>query len=370
MREIYLDNAATTAVIPVALKAAENAMQVCYGNAGSVHDKGRQAGALLSECRKTVATAMGVETSCVTFTSGGTESINTALKGAAFKNKHLGKHIITSAVEHDATLNTLRALEQEGFEVTVIAPERDGSVSLDRIVSAIREDTILMSLMGVCNETGAFLPYSQAAAELKRRNPKALFHLDGVQLFCKATMNLKDVDLCSVSAHKIGALKGSGALYIRKGLVIRPLIYGGGQEGGMRSGTEAIPQIAAFAAAAKERSEALAQSIQHYGELKKLLLNTLCESGVPFELNTPEYSSAHIVNISPCKLRSEVLIRILSEKNIYVSGGSACARGKKSHVLSAMKVSPKNIDAALRVSFCPETSKDDVLEFCKAFASL
>ncbi|MBR3865371.1 MAG: cysteine desulfurase [Clostridia bacterium] len=370
MKEIYLDNAATTAVIPEALSAAENAMQVCYGNAGSVHDKGRQAGALLNECRKTVAAAMGVDSGCVTFTSGGTESINTALRGAAFKNKHLGKHIITSAVEHDATLNTLRSLEQEGFEVTVIAPEKDGSVSLEKIVSAIREDTILMSLMGVCNETGAFLPYAEAAAELKKRNSKALFHLDAVQLFCKAEMDLKNVDFCSVSAHKIGALKGSGALYIKKGLVIRPLIYGGGQESGMRSGTEAIPQIAAFAAAAKKRSEALSESIAHYGKLKKLLLDTIKASGVYFELNTPENSSGHIINISPCKLRSEVLIRILSDKGIYVSGGSACARGKKSHVLSAMKVSPKNIDAALRVSFCPETSDADVLAFCDAFAKL
>ena len=178
MREIYLDNAATTAVIDCAMAAAEKAMQICYGNAGSVHGKGRDASALLSECRKTVADTLKVDPSCITFTSGGTESINTALRGGAFKNKHLGKHIITTAVEHDATLNTLRSLEQEGFELTIVSPEKDGSVSLDKLVSAIREDTILMSVMGVCNETGAILPYAEAAAELKRRNSKALFHLD------------------------------------------------------------------------------------------------------------------------------------------------------------------------------------------------
>ena len=370
MKEIYLDNAATTAVIPCALAAAEKAMQICYGNAGSVHGKGREASAILQSSRNIIAKTLGCDAGCITFTSGGTESTNTALRGAAAKNKHLGKHIITTAVEHDATLNTLRFLEQEGFEVTVVPPEKDGSVSLEKVVAAIREDTILMSMMGVCNETGAILPYEDAAAELKRRNSKALFHLDAVQLYCKKEINLKNIDFCSLSAHKIGGLKGSGALYIRKGLTVRPLIYGGGQENGMRSGTEAIPQIAAFAAAAEDRYSRLKESMAHYSSLKNLLLNTLRESGAFFQLNTPENSSGHIINISPCKLRSEVLIRILSDKGIFVSGGSACARGKKSHVLSAMKVSPKNIDAALRVSFCPETSEEDVLAFCNAFSEM
>ena len=370
MREIYLDNAATTVVIPEALAAAQNAMTTCYGNPGSVHAKGRQASALLTASRKAVADAIGCEESCLIFTSGGSESINTALRGAAFKNKHLGKHIITTQIEHDATLNTLRQLEQEGYEVTYVAPQRDGSITLESLTSAMREDTILMSLMGVCNETGAILPVNQAAKALKAINPKALVHMDAVQLFCKREMDLSDIDLCSFSAHKIGALKGSGALYIKKGLKLRPLIYGGNQEGGMRSGTEAMPQIAAFAAAAQKRAGALRDSIAHYDALKKQLLDTLREMGVHFELNSPDDSSSHVVNISLCKLRSEVLIRMLSDKGIFVSGGSACAKGKKSHVLSAMRLSPKNIDAALRISFCPENTSEDVAALCDAIAAL
>ena len=370
MREIYLDNAATTVVIPEALAAAQDAMTTCYGNPGSVHAKGRQAAALLTASRKAVASAIGCEESCLIFTSGGSESINTALRGAAFKNKHLGKHIITTQIEHDATLNTLRQLEQEGYEVTYVAPQKDGSVKLEDITSAMRRDTILMSLMGVCNETGALLPVNAAAKALKNINPKALVHMDAVQLFCKREMDLSDIDLCSFSAHKIGALKGCGALYIKKDLKLRPLIYGGNQEGGMRSGTEALPQIAAFAAAAQKRAGALKESIEHYNSLKKQLLDTLRDMGVRFELNSPENSSSHVVNLSICKLRSEVLIRMLSDKGIYVSGGSACAKGKKSHVLSAMRLSPKNIDAALRISFCPETTAEEVSCFCAALAEL
>lgn len=370
MKEIYLDNAATTCVIPQAMAAAQSAMTLCYGNAGSVHSKGREAAALLLNSRKTLAKAIGCEDSCITFTSGGTESINTALRGAAFKNKHLGKHIITTQIEHDATLNTLRQLEQEGFEVTYVAPQRDGSVTLESLTDVMREDTIVMSLMGVCNETGALLPVNEAAKALKAKNPKALVHMDAVQLFCKRELDLHDIDLCSFSAHKIGALKGSGALYIKKGLKIRPLIYGGNQENGMRSGTEALPQIAAFAAAAQLRAGKLKDSIAHYDRLKKQMLDTLRELKVNFELNSPELSSSHVVNISLCKLRSEVLIRMLSDKGIYVSGGSACARGKKSHVLSAMRVSPGNIDAALRISFCPENTAEDVDVLCDALEKL
>jgi len=367
---IYLDNAATTAVIPQAYVAAQETMTEAFGNPGSVHGKGKQASIILDRARTQVAKALGVEPKCITFTSGGTESINTALCGAAFKNKHLGRHIITTQIEHDATLNTLRRLEQEGFEVSYIAPQKDGGVTLESITDAIRPDTVLMSLMGVCNETGALLPYNDAAKALKTKNPKALVHLDAVQLFCKKEMDLKNIDLCSLSAHKIGALKGSGALYIRQGLSIRPLIVGGGQENGMRSGTEALPQIAAFGAAAQTRAENLKNAENHYKSLKNLLLSTLEEQGVSFELNSPEESSGHVVNISPCLLRSEVLIRMLSDKGIYVSGGSACARGKKSHVLSAMKRSAKNIDSALRISFCPENTEGDVTAFCSALGEI
>ena len=367
---IYLDNAATTAVIPEALNAAEYAMTEAFGNASSVHEMGREAGKLLADSRKTLAELLSVEPQTLFFTSGGTESINTAILGAAYKNKHLGKHIVSTAIEHDATLNTIRELKADGFEVTLIPPQKDGSVLLSDIENAIRPDTVFMSLMGVCNETGALLPYDEAAKTLHAKNPRALFHLDAVQLFCKRPLSLENVDLCSFSGHKIGGLKGSGMLYIRKGLTIRPVFQGGGQESNMRSGTEAIPQIAAFSAAAKKRYAKLPETVERFDKLKSLLLNTLNASGIKYALNSPEVASSHIVNISPCVLRSEVLIRMLSDRGIFVSGGSACSRGKKSHVLTAMKKPADNIDAALRVSFCPENTENDVLAFCKALCEV
>ncbi len=367
---VYLDNAATTRVIPEAVTAAECAMTESFGNASSLHAAGAAARELLEDARHDLAKLLAVPEGSLYFTSGGTESINTALFSSAFKNKHLGKHIVTTAIEHDATLNALRELKAQGFEVTAVPPERDGSVDGQKLLSAIREDTVLMTVMGVCNETGALLPYERAAAALHEKNPKAIFHLDAVQLFCKLPMKLENVDACSFSAHKIGALKGCGALYIRPGLTLRPLLYGGGQEKGMRSGTEAIPQIAAFAAAAKARYARLSENAEHFKRLKDLLLSSLASAGVDFYLNSPEQCSAHIVNFSPKKLRSEVLVRMLSDMGVYVSGGSACSRGKKSHVLTAMKVAPDNVDSALRVSFCPENTEKDVLAFCEALSQI
>lgn len=361
---IYFDNAATTAPIPEAVAAAMAAMGDIFGNPSSLHEEGRKARELLESARNEVALSLGCAPDRVFFTSGGSESINTAIRGAALKNKHLGRRIVSTAIEHDAVLNTLRELKNEGFEVVLIPPERDGTINADRVLEAVTADTALVSMQGINNETGAVLPCAQVAAEYKRICPNGLFHLDGVQNFLKRPMTLENVDLASVSAHKIGGLKGCGALYIKKGLTLRPMIYGGGQEKGMRSGTEGMPQIAAFGAACKVRLESMEKNAAHMAEIKSFIIKTAKDKG--WAVNTPENSADHIVNLSTCKGRSEVYIRVLSDEGIYVSGGSACARGKASHVLEAMRLPKKNIDAALRVSLCPESRMEDAAIFCEA----
>ena len=347
--EYYLDNAATTAVLPAARAAAERAMDE-FGNPGSLHEAGRRARAMLGESREAVAAALGCKPQRITFTSGGSESINTALLGAAHKNRHLGRHIVSTQIEHDATLKS------QGWEITLVPPETDGTVSPGAVADALREDTALVSLMAVCNETGAILPLRETRAAMERVCPKALFHVDAVQGFCKIDLPLSCADALSLSAHKIGGLKGSGALYLREGIALPPLIYGGNQENGLRSGTEAMPQIAAFAAAAKERGARFAEDTARMRALRDRLIAGARALGCA--VNSPENGAPHIVNISPLRGRSEVFIRALSDRGIYVSGGSACARGKKSHVLTAMRLPGKNVDAALRISFCPETPQD------------
>ena len=361
--EHYLDNAATTAVLPCAREAAIAAMEE-FGNPGSLHARGTAARKMLDDSRKALAQALGCKPSCVTFTSGGSESINTALRGAVQKNRSLGKHIVSTQIEHDATLNTLKALQNQGFEVTLAAPEMDGSVSSEAIRAALRPDTVLVTLMGVCNETGAVLPLREVKAAMREICPKALLHVDGVQAFCKIELPMDIIDLMSLSAHKLGGLKGSGALYVRDGLQLQPLIYGGNQESGLRSGTEAMPQIAAFAAAAAERAANFKENREKMSALRDKLIMEAEKMGC--RINTPADSAPHIVNLSPCVGRSEVYIRVLSDRGIYVSGGSACGRGKKSHVLTAMRVSGKNADAALRVSLCPESTEEDVDAFLAA----
>lgn len=361
--EYYLDNAATTAPIPAARAAAERAMDD-FGNPGSLHAPGRRARALLEESRAAVAAALGTEPACITFTSGGTESINTAIRCGARKNRHLGRQLVSTQIEHDATLNTLKDLRQQDWEVTLVPPERDGRVTLPALQAALRPDTALVSVMGVCNETGAILPIRALKEAMGKICPRALLHVDGVQAFCKIPLPMDCIDLLSLSAHKIGGLKGSGALYIRRGLTLPPLLFGGGQENGLRSGTEAMPQIAAFAAAAQQRSAHFAEDTAHMASLRQRLLQGARLLGCA--VNTPEDGAPHVVNLSPCKGRSEVYIRILSDRGIDVSGGSACARGKKSHVLTAMRLPGNNVDAALRVSFCPETPEAAVDAFLDA----
>lgn len=360
MNTVYLDNAATTPVLPCAAEAAMAAMTQDFGNPSSLHHMGKRARDLLAEARGTVAQALGCRPEELYFTSGGTESSNTAILGAAAKNKHLGRHILSTPIEHEATLHTLTVLKTQGYEIELVMP--------DKLAEAIRPDTILVAMMAVNNETGLILPYAETAAALKKAAPGALFYLDAVQAFGKLELDLRNIDLLGLSAHKIGGMKGCGALYIRRGLKIAPLLTGGGQESGMRSGTEAVPQIAALAAACAYRMERRQQAYEHVSALRQQLLERLAQLGVPFTCNSPAEGSPYVVNLSACKGRSEVYLRALSEEGICVSGGSACARGKKSHVLLANKLPPKNIEAALRVSFSPETTAEDVEAFCQSFA--
>lgn len=365
MKELtYLDNASTTRVCEAAAAAAAEAMRACYGNPSSLHFMGAEARRLLEGARGELALALGAAPEEIFFTSGGSESTNTAIFAGAAKNAFRGRHIVSTQIEHDATLKTLNYLKNQGWEITLVPPERDGSLPAERVAEALREDTSLLCMMAVNNETGATMPYEAAAAELKRKCPQALFYLDAVQAFCKLPVNLKNVDMLGVSAHKIGGMKGCGALYVRAGLKLQPLIHGGGQERGMRSGTEGVPQAAAFGAACREARADMEAHFRHAEALRARLLSSL--DGVSYMLNSPEGASPYIVNLSFPPARSEVLIRVLSDSGVCVSGGSACARGRQSHVLKAMRLPGERIDSALRVSFSPQTDEEDIARFCAA----
>lgn len=361
--EHYLDNAATTAVLPRAREAALSAMDQ-FGNPGSLHAMGQRARTLLEDSRGRVAAALGVKPGCVTFTSGGSESTNTALRGAAHRLRHLGRHIVSTAIEHDATLNTLKALQNQGFEVTLAAPERDGSVTAEAIRAALRPDTVLVSLMAVCNETGAVLPIREAKAAMAQVCPGALLHVDAVQAFCKIHLPMDCIDLMSLSAHKIGGLKGSGALYVREGLHLTPLIYGGNQENGLRSGTEAMPQIAAFGAACQAAREHLQENYERMAALRQLAIDEL-RRDIP-ELVVIGGGAPHILSISLPGWRSEVLMNYMEAQEIYVSKSSACKKGGRSHVLEAIGLAPKVIDGAIRIGLSRFTTQEDILALCAA----
>ena len=367
---IYLDNAATARPFPGAAAAAHAAMAEGFGNPSSVHTLGRQAREGLESARRNVADLLGCAAKCVTFTSGGTESINTALQSAAAKGRRRGTHIVSTEIEHDAVLAVLASLKNQGFSVTLVPPEPDGTVREAAMLNALRDDTILVSMQAVNNETGARLPYGAVAAALKRRNPRAAFHLDAVQALGEEVLDLKSIDFASVSGHKIGGIKGSGALYMAPAAKLRPLLLGGGQENNLRSGTEAMPAIAAFGAAATWRLEHRNAHRAHLSALRTALLQGLETREVRFRLNSPEGAAPHIVSLSVAGAPSEVYIRLLSDAGICVSGGSACKRGKRSHVLASMKMDSRDIDSTLRVSLSPLTEMAEIEAFIDTISQL
>ena len=348
---VYFDNAATTKVREESIDAMIRVMREDYGNPSSVHFAGRYAAAVLDGARGKVANALGADPGEVTFTSGGTESDNFAILGAAEAAAHRGKHIITSLIEHDAVLNTVKKLEGMGWDATYLAPDRAGRIPFESFAGALRGDTVLASIMLVNNETGAVNPINEYSREVKRRRLNTLLHTDAVQGFCKIpfTVSSTGADLVTVSAHKIHGPKGVGALYIRKGVKLRPMLCGGGQEHGMRAGTEALPAIAGFSEAARNAYSELDGMYVTIRGLRDHLVS-LIKNDLPEAVLIGEGDSPYILSFSLPGLKSEVLMNFLGGEGICVSNSAACKKGARSRVLEAMNYSNDIIDGALRVS--------------------
>lgn len=359
-REHYLDNSATTPVLPEAAAEALRLMTDCWGNPSSLHSRGFWAKKELDAARATVARRLGAAPEEIIFTSGGTEANNMALLGAAAARRRLGNKIVTTAVEHDSVLQASKELEAQGFQVVRIPPDKAGLVRPQDLEAAIDESTILVSLMLVNNETGTLLPVREAAQLIKRGRAPALLHTDCVQAFCKMdfTPQKLGADLCTVSAHKIHGPKGVGALYVKRGTRILPRIFGGGQERGLRSGTESLPLIGAFAKAVElsPRPAALLPSMRTLRETLLTLLGDIPEIVV----NSPEEGLPYILNLSAVGVRAETMLHFLAQRGISVSSGSACGKGAPSHVLAAMGLPKERAASALRVSLSRFTTEEDL----------
>ena len=364
---IYLDNSATTRPCDDAVEAMTRALTQDWGNPSALYDFGINAARQLRIARHQVAAAMGAEPDRVFFTSCGTEADNWAIYGTVKRLGKRGKHIITTAMEHHAILNCMKDLEAQGYEVTYLQPDTMGNISMEDLKAALRKDTILVSVMMVNNEVGSVQPIGQMARLTHRLSPDALFHTDAVQGFLKIPFQAKTLgaDLISVSSHKIHGPKGAGALYISPKLKSFPaLILGGGQEGGYRSGTEATPAIFGFAAAAEAGRQTFRQDIQR----EKDLLQSLCEklSALPGVKLNGAHEAPHILNVAIPGLPTQNSINLLQDRGICVSAGSACAKGHRSHVLSAMGIEGETIDASFRISLSRETRQEDIDSLAQA----
>ena len=357
----YLDNAATTPVREDAARAAYEAMVSGWGNPSARYALGAEMTAKVKGWRQDVAKALGCGEEELIFTSCGTESDNWAIRAAVEINKRKGKHIITTAIEHSAVLEPCKALEKQGYEVTYLQPDKEGNITVEQVEQALREDTVLVSMMLVNNEVGSVLPVAEVSKLLKRKKSAALLHCDAVQAFLKVefTPAKLGVDFMAISAHKIHAPKGIGAMYVRKGLKLPPMILGGGQENGLRSGTEATAQMAAFAVAAREGKVHLKENLARMAELNAYARQELREKVPGLQMLTAG-GAPHILPVSLVGYKSEVVVRFLSDMGIYLSSGSACHKGKPSHVYAALKLPKPVQDGVLRVSFSWDTTREDV----------
>ena len=358
---IYLDHAATT---PVPREVADTMYEVLtkqFGNPSSQYQLGADMKKQVEGWRKTVAGAMGCEAKQLYFTACGTEGDNWAIQAACWQNRHLGRHIVTTAVEHSAVLECCKWMEQQGYEVTRITPDGKGSITAEQVLEAVRPDTALVSVMMVNNELGNVYPIAEIAKGLASKNPKTLLHTDAVQGFLKVPFSAKALgaDFITISGHKIGGPKGVGALYIGPRVRNpRPLLAGGGQEGGLRSGTEATAQIAGFAKAVELRTEGLADKLARMAELKAYAAERL--TAIPDLTVISDGTAPHILAVSLAGWPSQNIVNDLSAQGICISAGSACHQGKPSHVVAALKLPKRVAGGVIRLSFGPETTEADI----------
>lgn len=369
-KEIYLDNAATTKVCREAAQAVLHAMTEAYGNPSSLHQKGFEAEKLLREAANTLEKLLKVDKGSLIYTSGATESNNWALFGTALAKQKRGRHIILSPIEHEAVSAPAAFLEEQGFEITRLKVGPTGRIDPAEVGEAIREDTILVSIMAVNNEIGTLQPLEQIAEIIHSKNPETLFHVDAVQAFGKYLLHPKKqgIDLLSVSSHKFFGPKGVGFLYKNPKVRILPILYGGGQQEGLRSGTENVPGISGMAAAAKRAYDHLEEERPFLYELKGMLMERLrAFSDIRIHGETdPDKSAPHILNVSFLGIRSEVLLHALEEKGIYVSSGSACSSRKQkgSATLRAIGCTREEMESSIRFSLSPENTPEEIAYTC------
>lgn len=367
MTDVYLDNSASTRPYPEVLELMQRVGAETYGNPSSMHQKGLAAEKLISEARRQVAGLMGGREDEIIFTSGGTEANNLAIKGAAYYNRRKGNHLICSAIEHPSVLNCFRSLEKDGFTVTYLPVNEEGIVKPDEIGARIRKETLLVSIMHVNNEIGSIQPLKELGRLIKTANPDLLFHVDAVQSYTRLPIKPKEwqADLVSCSAHKVHGPKGAGFLWVNKKVRLQPLLDGGGQEKGLRAGTENVAAIAGFGLAARLSGEKQQHNMLAVSNLKQAFYRVIKDSGINCLLNgpSPDEGAPHIINLSFPGLKAEILLHSLEEQGIYVSAGSAChsRHPEPSHVLEAIGLRDERLESALRFSFSCMNSEEEVL---------
>lgn len=378
--EIYLDNAATTRCDDEVVALMEQVLRTDYGNPSSAHRKGFVAEQYLRCASEQIAKSLHCRKEELIFTSGGTEADNLAVFGAAYARRRRGRRILTTAIEHPAVFESVKALRDAEFEVVFLPVDEKGLVTEEALCEALTPDTILVSVMAVNNETGTIEPIENIGRLVRERSPEALFHTDAVQAFGKIPLSVKstDIDLLSISAHKIGGPKGTGCLYVRSGVQIKPLMFGGGQQRGLRSGTEYVPGIAGFGLAAERALAGMEEEEKRLRTLRRRLLQTIC-TRIPDVViagaSSPEDDAQvvpHIMSVAFRGVRAEVLLHALEERDIYVSNGSACAshHPETSRTLQAIGWGEDLLSSAIRLSFSRHTTEEEIDAVCAALEEL